>query len=62
MAIRGTEGRPECRRAWRKIRMVFLMVLYLAMKLAVFQTFPPHLLVQGLHYDDCVLGQDAHDP
>lgn len=58
MAIEGTEGRPECERAWCKIRVVFPLlrrvVLYLTMKPAVFQTFPPHMLVQGLHYNDCI--------
>ena len=41
---------------------VTMIVLYLARKLAVFPTFSFYLLVQGLHYKDCVLGQDVHDP
>ena len=38
---------------------VTMIVLYLARKLAVFPTFSFYLLVQGLHYKDCVLGQDV---
>lgn len=53
-------GEPDARSSG--LSPVTMMVLYLARKLAVFPTFSFYLLIQGLHYKDCVLGQDVHNP
>lgn len=65
MAIQGTEkaqsGRePDARSEWsfscNNDGSLF------GKEAGCFPTFSFYLLIQGLHYKDCVLGQDVHNP
>lgn len=57
----GTERRPECERTWYKIRVIIPHHSLLGID-AVFQIFSPFMLIQELHYSDCMPAQYVRGP